>query len=151
MAKKIRFNDDIYQDIVSKYEKMSTPQSYDLDTELRERARAVLPSLTHLDVRGMIAPGYKQFFRSGKGARVIDVNNKEYIDYMCSYGPMLLGYNNPVVNQAIKDQLELGDVLTGPSPRMVELAEMITSIVPWADWCYFAKLRFCLEHLTSAA
>ena len=139
LKKQQQFNDTIYQDIVSKYEEMSKPQSYDLDDALRKRAAAVLPSLTHLDVKGMLAPGYKQFFISGKGARVTDVNHKEYIDYMCSYGPMLLGYNNPIVNQAIKDQLDLGDVLTGPSPRMVELAEMITSTVPWADWAYFAK------------
>ena len=134
-----QFNDAIYQDIVSKYKELSTPQSYDLDKALRDRAKAVLPSLTHLDVKGMMAPGYAQFFVSGKGARVTDVNKKEYIDYMCSYGPMLVGYNNPVVNEAIRKQLELGDVLTGPSPRMVELAELITETIPWADWCFFAK------------
>ena len=135
-----QFNDAIYQDIVSKYKELSTPQSYDLDKALRDRAKAVLPSLTHLDVKGMMAPGVRaQFFVSGKGARVTDVNKKEYIDYMCSYGPMLVGYNNPVVNEAIRKQLELGDVLTGPSPRMVELAELITETIPWADWCFFAK------------
>ena len=66
----------------------------------------------------MMAQGTHSFLSVEK-VLVTDVNNKEYIDYMCSYGPMLVGYNNPTVNEAIRKQLELGDVLTGPSPRMV--------------------------------
>ena len=51
------------------------------------RAAQVLGSLTHLSIKGM-PEGYSQFFARGEGAHVWDVDGKEYIDFMCSYGPI---------------------------------------------------------------
>ena len=53
------------------------------DHALRARAHAVLPSLTHLSVRGQPA-NYSQFYISGKGSHVVDADGKDFIDYMCS-------------------------------------------------------------------
>ena len=108
------------------------------DNLLKARANAVLPSLTHLSIQGMPS-SFSQFYTHGIGSHVFDVNGKEWIDYMCSYGPVLLGHQHPIVETAIKLQREKGDCLAGPSERMVELAELLVRTVPFADWSYFAK------------
>jgi glutamate-1-semialdehyde 2,1-aminomutase len=110
----------------------------DFDSQLKRRAEAVLPSLTHLSVAGM-PDSFSQFYTHGQGSHVFDVNGREWIDYMSSYGPVLLGHRHPVVDNAIKEQLAQGDCLAGPTPRMVELAELLVRTVPWSDWVYFAK------------
>jgi glutamate-1-semialdehyde 2,1-aminomutase len=108
------------------------------DGALLKRASKVLPNLTHLSTR-MMPSGYSQFFSHGEGCRVWDVNGKEYIDFMCSYGPILLGHKHPKVEAAVQEQMVQGDCLPGPGPRMVELAELLVSITPHADWCTFQK------------
>ena len=54
--------------------------------------------------------------------KVVDVNGKEWIDYMASFGPNLLGHKHPEVEAAIAKQRDLGDCLAGPSPRWPQLA-----------------------------
>jgi glutamate-1-semialdehyde aminotransferase len=56
---------------------------------------------------------YPQFFVSGDGCRVCSVDGRTFIDYMCSYGPVLLGHKNRAVDAAVLKQLEQGDCLTG--------------------------------------
>lgn len=68
-----------------------------------------------------------------------DVDGKEYIDYMASYGPILLGHRDQGVDDAVRAQMEVGNCMEGPSERMVELAELLTQVVPQATWAYFAK------------
>merc|ERR1719277_1050652 len=82
---------------------------------------------------------YSQFFTSAHGCRVTDVNGKTFIDYMCSFGPILLGHKHPAVEAAAAVQQEQGDCLLGPSERMVELAELLVEITPFADWAMFQK------------
>lgn len=108
------------------------------DHELRLRAASVLPNLTHLSTQHY-PPHYSQFFRSGEGCRITDVNGREFIDYMCSFGPILLGHKHPAVEAAAAAQHELGDCLPGPSERMVELAELLVELTPFADWAMFQK------------
>jgi glutamate-1-semialdehyde 2,1-aminomutase len=109
-----------------------------MDQKLKERANTVLASLTHLSVKGMPS-SFSQFYSSGKGSHVTDVNGKVWIDYLCSYGPVLLGHQHPKIEEAIINQRKLGDCLAGPSERMVELAEKMVKTIPFADWVYFAK------------
>ena len=108
------------------------------DAALLERAAAVLPSLTHLDTKSM-PEGYSQFFSHGEGARVWDVDGKEYIDFMCTYGPISVGHRHPAVQAAITEQMSKGDSLTGPTERMVELAEKLVELNDWADFATFQK------------
>ena len=58
---------------------------------------------------------------------------------MCSWGPVVLGHRHPVVDAAVRKQMERGDVLNGPSERMVELAERVVGLVTHADWALFSK------------
>ncbi|MFI5034970.1 MAG: aminotransferase class III-fold pyridoxal phosphate-dependent enzyme [Acidimicrobiales bacterium] len=110
------------------------------DAELRERARRVIPGgmYGHLNMAALPAE-YPQFFESARGARVTDVDGREFVDLMCSWGPVLLGHHHPAVDEAAARQAALGDCLDGPSPRMVELAERLTGVVSHADWTMFEK------------
>ncbi len=115
-----------------------TPGQQSTDQQLRERARAVIPGGMY---GHQVAPGaaYPQFMRGGRGARVWDVNGNEYVDLMCSYGPVVLGHRHPAVEAAAAVQAEQGDCQNGPSPVMVDLAELMVATVRHADWSIFAK------------
>jgi glutamate-1-semialdehyde 2,1-aminomutase len=82
---------------------------------------------------------YPQFFAGGQGARVWDVDGREFIDLMCTFGPVLLGHAHREVDAIHAATAARGDVLNGPGPEMVELAELFVDRVPHADWTMFAK------------
>ena len=110
------------------------------DTLLRQRAARVVPGgmTGHLNA-SVLPTGYPQFFASGSGCRVRDVDGNEYVDFMCGWGPNLLGYRHPVVDAAARKQQELGDCLNGPTARFVELAERFVERSAHADWAMFQK------------
>ncbi|MBR1123501.1 aminotransferase class III-fold pyridoxal phosphate-dependent enzyme [Bradyrhizobium lablabi] len=110
------------------------------DAMLRERARRVVPGgmWGHLNAARLPA-GYPQFFASAEGCRVRDVDGREYIDFMCSWGPVLLGHRHPDVEAAVRAQAALGDCLNGPGEVMVDLAEDFVAMLPHADWVMFQK------------
>ena len=110
------------------------------DAGWRARARRVIPGglYGHQNVASL-PRGYPQFMSRGLGAHVWDADGNEYIDLMCSYGPVLLGHRHPKVDEAAARQAEMGDCQNGPSPVMVELAEALTGTVEHADWAIFSK------------
>ena len=110
------------------------------DRLLRERARAVIPGgMYGHQAAGPLPPEYPQFMRGGRGARIWDVDGNEYVDLMCSYGPVILGHRHPAVEEAAAAQAALGDCQNGPGPVMVELAELLVQTVQHADWAMLAK------------
>jgi glutamate-1-semialdehyde 2,1-aminomutase len=110
------------------------------DRLLRERAEAVIPGgmYGHQSVR-LLPDNYPQFFARAAGARLWDADGKEYLDFMCGYGPNLFGYGHAGIDAAAARQQTLGDAMTGPGPVMVELAERFVDIVTHADWAMFCK------------
>ena len=74
--------------------------------------------------------GKPVFFKSAKGPILIDEDDNQYIDFIGSWGPMILGHSNPVVLNAIKTQLELGTSYGAPTSLESELARIIKSQVP---------------------
>ena len=74
--------------------------------------------------------GKPVFFKSAKGPTLIDEDDNQYIDFIGSWGPMILGHSNPVVLDAIKAQLELGTSYGAPTSLESELARIIKSQVP---------------------
>ncbi len=64
---------------------------------------------------------------------------RNIFDFMCSWGPVVLGHRNPRVDAAAIAQLSLGDCLNGPTPHMVELAERVVDNITHADWAMFCK------------
>ncbi len=68
-----------------------------------------------------------------------DADGNEYVDLMCSFGPIVLGHKHPKVEQAAAAQLAAGDTMAGPAACMVQAAELLTGRVAHADWAMFAK------------
>ena len=115
---------------------------YSGNRALFERANRVIPNgiSGHFNPQVQKPLGtYPYFVRSGEGARFRDVDGNEYIDFMCAYGPMILGYGNPVVDEAVQAQMKQADTCSLASPVMVELAEYLVELIPAADWATFAK------------
>ena len=77
--------------------------------------------------------------RSGRGARIWDVDGNEYVDLMNSYGPVVLGHRHPAVEEAAARQAAQADCQNGPGPVMVELAELLVATVDHADWAMLAN------------
>ena len=109
-----------------------------------DRALKVIPS----GVYGHLGPAEGNFIPVTKwpllgdkaqGAYFWDVDGNKYIDYMCAYGPNVLGYNDPDVDAAAMEQAKIGNCVTSPSYKMVELAELMVDTVKSADWAFFAK------------
>ena len=85
-------------------------------------------------------PGsYPFFLEKAKGSRFWDVDGNEFIDYICGYGPMILGYAHEKVDEAYRKQAGLGSCASIATHLSVELAETITQTVDCADWVMFAK------------
>lgn len=111
-----------------------------IDNSLRARAAKVVPGGMWGHMNAVALPdGYPQFFAKGAGSRLWDVDGNEYVDLMCSWGPIILGHHHPEVDEAVQKQLVLGDCLNGPSESMVQLAELLVEIVPHATWAQFQK------------
>jgi len=111
-----------------------------IDEALKARAAKVIPGgmYGHQSV-ALLPPHAPQFFARAKGAYLWDADGNRYIDFMCGYGPNLFGYCNPEIDAAYARQMAEIDVATGPTPRMVELAEAFTGMVTHADWAMFCK------------
>lgn len=106
---------------------------------LLSRAREVIPGGLYGHYSGSINRVGPRFFSRSQGAHFWDVDGNDYIDYMCAYGPMILGYNYQPVDQAAQAQSQLGNTVTLAAPMMVELAELLVDMVSAADWALFGK------------
>lgn len=82
---------------------------------------------------------FPMFSEHAKGSKFWDLDGNEFIDYMCGYGPNVLGYCDPDVDAAALEQLKKENCVTIPSAKMVEFAELLVDTVACADWAFFAK------------
>jgi len=117
---------------------------YPKGREWFNRATKVIPS----GIYGHLGPAEGNFIPvtsfplmgdHAQGTYFWDVDGNRFIDYMCAYGPNVLGYNDPDVDKAAKEQMKKGNLFTSPSYKMVELAELMVDTVASADWAFFAK------------
>ena len=93
-----------------------TLSEHNPDAELRARAERVIPNGMWGHQRAASLPeGYPQYFASGEGAHVTDVNGNRYIDFMCAWGPIILGHRHELVEAAALSQITAGDCLNGPT------------------------------------
>ena len=119
---------------------MSDGRRLELDRAWRTRAREVIPGGMYGHQNASRLPeAYPQFFSHAQGCRIWDIDGNEYIDFMCSYGPVILGHRDPRVEAAAERQRSAADCQNGPSTVMVELAELLVAKVAHADWAMFAK------------
>jgi glutamate-1-semialdehyde 2,1-aminomutase len=111
-----------------------------VDRALRERGSTALPHGVYGHVAAeLLWPGAPQFVSRAAGSRFWDVDGHEYVDLMCSWGPVLLGHRHPFVEDAVQRQHARVDCGNGPAPVMVELAERLVGVVDHAAWAMFAK------------
>lgn len=98
---------------------------------LFERAQKHIPGGVNSPVRAFRSVGgAPRFMKQADGARITDEDGNEYIDYVCSWGPMLLGHNHPDVRAAVIKAAENGLSFGAATAREVEMAELICSMVP---------------------
>ena len=109
-----------------------------------DRATKVIPA----GVYGHLGPAEGQFIpvnrwprfsEKAQGSYFWDVDGNQYIDYMCAYGPNVLGYCDEDVDAAAFEQMKKGNCVTSPDKVMVECAELLVDTVATADWAFFAK------------
>jgi glutamate-1-semialdehyde 2,1-aminomutase len=98
--------------------------------QLFNRAQEVIPGGVNSPVRAFRAVGGKPLFiERGNGAHIWDVDGKEYIDYIGSWGPLIFGHRPPEVVKALTEVLEVGTSFGAPTEREVEIAELIVKMV----------------------
>ena len=106
-------------------------QSTDLNDTLFERARQVIPGGVNSPVRAFRAVGgTPRFVKRAEGAYFWDANGKKYIDYIGSWGPMILGHGHPAVLEAVQKAALDGFSFGAPTEREVELVEALLKLVP---------------------
>ena len=99
--------------------------------ELFARAQKAIPGGVNSPVRAFRGVGgTPRFIARGEGSRLVDVDGKRYIDYVCSWGPLLLGHRPRPVIDALREVLEIGTSFGAPTEREIELAEEIREAMP---------------------
>jgi glutamate-1-semialdehyde 2,1-aminomutase len=105
-----------------------------LSRSLFEKARRVIPGGVNSPVRAFKAVGGDPlFFARGAGAILHDVEGREYIDYVCSWGPLILGHAPKEIVEEIRDAAGRGTSFGAPNPHEVELAGLVVEAVPGID------------------
>ncbi|MDD0812550.1 glutamate-1-semialdehyde 2,1-aminomutase [Curvibacter sp. RS43] len=108
--------------------------STDLNLPLFERAKRVIPGGVNSPVRAFRAVGgTPRFVKRAEGAYFWDANDQRYIDYIGSWGPMILGHGHPAVLEAVQKAALDGFSFGAPTEREIELAEEILSLMPSMD------------------
>ncbi|MDR4518019.1 MAG: glutamate-1-semialdehyde 2,1-aminomutase [Nitrosomonas sp.] len=99
--------------------------------QLFEQSQKVIPGGVNSPVRAFKSVGGNPvFFQRGKGAHVWDVDGKSYIDYVGSWGPLILGHAHPEVVKAVQETSENGLTFGAPTEAELEIAELLCNLVP---------------------
>ncbi|MBO5295597.1 MAG: aminotransferase class III-fold pyridoxal phosphate-dependent enzyme, partial [Clostridia bacterium] len=117
---------------------------YTKSREAFERAVRVIPSGIYGHqgpAEGCYVPveAFPLFSSRAEGSYLWDLDGNRFIDYMCAYGPNVLGYHDPDVDAAAAKQRAIGDCTTLPSTKMIDFADLLVETVACADWTFFAK------------
>ena len=99
--------------------------------ELFNKAKRIIPGGVNSPVRAFNAVGGNPIFiESARGSKIYDVDGNEYIDYVLSWGPMILGHAHPTIIKALQKAAEKGTSFGAPTPLEVELAGMVRKVYP---------------------
>ena len=117
---------------------------YTKSREAFERAVKVIPSGIYGHqgpAEGCYVPveAFPLFSSRAEGSYLWDLDGNRFIDYMCAYGPNILGYHDPDVDAAAAKQRVISDCTTLPNTKMIDFAELLVETVASADWAFFAK------------
>jgi len=102
-----------------------------ISESLFHEAKAVIPGGVNSPVRAFKAVGLPpRFIRSGKGSRIVDEDGNAFIDYVGSWGPLIIGHAHPEVLEAVEFAMKSGTSFGAPTRREVEMARTIGDMVP---------------------
>ncbi|MDR0828170.1 MAG: glutamate-1-semialdehyde 2,1-aminomutase [Desulfovibrio sp.] len=102
--------------------------------KLFQEAKKYIPGGVNSPVRACSSVGAEPIFiASGRGARISSVDDRDYVDFVLSWGPLLLGHAHPKVNEAIHAAAERGSSFGAPCPDEVELAKVIVEALPGVE------------------
>ncbi len=109
-----------------------------------ERAVKVIPSGIYGHqgpAEGCYVPveAFPLYSSKAHGSYLWDLDGNRFIDYMCAYGPNILGYHDPDVDAAAARQRAISDCTTLPNTIMIDFADLLVDTVASADWAFFAK------------
>ncbi len=108
--------------------------------ELFQQAQAILPGGVDSPVRAFRAVGGQPLFiERGEGAYLVDVDGNRYIDYVLSWGPLILGHAHPEVVDCLEEAVRNGTSFGAPSPLEAELAYLIQSFMPYLEMLRFVN------------
>jgi glutamate-1-semialdehyde 2,1-aminomutase len=121
-------------------EHRSDPVRYPRSAELYARACRVIPGGVSSPVRAFRAVGGTPLFIArGAGAEVLDADGRRYLDFVGSWGPLILGHAHPAVVAAVSEALARGTTFGAPCAAEVELAERVTAAYPAAEQVRFVS------------
>jgi len=103
------------------------------------KAKKVIPGGIFGHYKYAVRESGPKFFSKSEGAYFWDLDDNRYVDLMCGYGPSILGYNHPEVEEAFKSSSDKGNTVSIASPVMVDLASKLVDMVDIADWALFGK------------
>src|SRR6185312_4444699 len=105
-----------------------------------QAAQRVLPGGVDSPVRAFRAVGGNPpFIQRGSGSRIYDVDGNAYIDYVCSWGPLIAGHAHPAVVAGLREAIEGGTSYGAPTEAETELAQTVVSMVPSIDLVRFVN------------
>lgn len=109
-----------------------------ISARMFQQARKVIPGGVNSPVRACRSVGCDPvFIERAQGSSVYDVDGNEYIDFVCSWGPMILGHAHPEILAAIASAMQHGTSFGAPTPKEIELASMVVDALPSVE-----KVRF---------
>jgi glutamate-1-semialdehyde 2,1-aminomutase len=110
----------------------------ELSEKLFAKANTLFPGGVNSPVRAFKGVGgTPRFIARGRGSHMIDVDGNDYVDYVLSWGPLIVGHCHPEVMREVQDAMKDGSSYGAPSPREIQLAELVRERMPWVE-----KMRF---------
>ena len=118
---------------------MSSPFTTSQSRSLLERHQSLLTGgyVSHKSLPEMAEKGYPVFVDRAKGARFWDVDGNEYLDYLMGYGPIVLGYDDPAICEAVRQQMAIGTIFTTAYRKELDVAEQLIELIPSAEMVGF--------------
>lgn len=109
-------------------------KTYQKSQRYFNQAKAVIPGGVNSPVRAFKAVGGNPIFiKRAKGSKIYDVDGNSYIDYVLSWGPLILGHSHPKIVKALKSAIERGTSYGAPTPLEIELANLVIKAYPSMD------------------
>ncbi len=110
----------------------------ELSEKLFAKAKGLFPGGVNSPVRAFKGVGgTPRFIARGRGSHVVDVDGNEYVDYVLSWGPLIVGHCHPDVMREVQDAMKEGSSFGAPSPREIRLGELVRERMPWIE-----RMRF---------